>query len=110
MKIIENKYLPPKRFVALNLFGFVFCKDKSKLTRIVKNHENIHTAQMKELLYVFYYMFYVLEWLFRLPVSWGLHDAYRNISLEREAYAKEKDLAYLSKRKKYAWVKYMFNK
>lgn len=110
MKIIENKYLPPKGFIAINLFGIVFCRDKSALTRIVKNHEQIHTVQMKELLYIFYFILYGLEWICKIPVYMNFHIAYRSISFEKEAYAKEKDLAYLSKRKKYAWVKYMFNK
>ena len=109
MKIVENKYIPPKGFIALNLFGVIFCRDASLLTRVVKNHEKIHTEQMKELLYVLYYIWYFIEWLLKLIWYLDSHAAYRNISFEREAYKKEKNLAYISKREKYAWLKYVFN-
>lgn len=108
MKIIVNKILPPKGYVAINLFGFLLCRDRKKVTRIVINHEKIHTAQMRELLYVFFYILYGIEFLLRLWWYLDWHAAYRNISFEREAYAKEKYYAYISKRKNYAWINYIF--
>ena len=109
MKIIVNKLLPPKGYVAINIFGFLLCRDRKKVTRIVINHEKIHTAQMKELLYVFFYILYGIEFLLRLVWYLDSHAAYRNVSFEREAYAKEKYYAYLSKRKNYAWINYIFH-
>jgi hypothetical protein len=108
MKIIVNKLLPPKGYVAINLFGFLLCRDRKKVTRIVINHEKIHTAQMRELLYVFFYILYGIEFLLRLWLYLDWHAAYRNISFEREAYAKEKYFPYMSKRKHYAWINYIF--
>ena len=108
MKIIVNKFLPPKGYVAINIFGFLLCRDRKKVTRIVINHEKIHTAQTRELLYVFFYILYGIEFLLRLVWYLDSHAAYRNVSFEREAYAKEKYYAYISKRKNYAWINYIF--
>ena len=68
------------------------------------NHEAIHTAQMKEMLYVFFYLWYLVEWLIRL---FGKGDAYRNLSFEREGYDNEGDLAYLENRPMFAWWWYL---
>ena len=102
MKIIVNKILPPKGFLAINLFGLIF--SKRELTNIEKNHEAIHTAQMKELLYIGFYILYVLEWLQKLVVYDTTRDAYRNISFEKEAYAHQNDLDYLKNRKHYTFL------
>lgn len=67
------------------------------------NHEAIHTEQMKELLYVGFYLWYVVEWLVKLFI-YG-KDAYRNISFEREAYAYEGYEGYLTIRKRYNWIR-----
>ena len=103
MKIIVNKILPPKGFKAINLFGIVFCR--KELTDVDKNHEAIHTAQMRELLYIGFYILYVLEWLQKLVVYDTTSDAYRNISFEKEAYTHQNDLDYLKNRKHYSqWI------
>lgn len=52
MKIIRQNILPPKGFLAINLFGYLFCRPNAKITDITINHEQIHTEQMKEMLYV----------------------------------------------------------
>lgn len=71
------------------------------------NHEEIHTAQMKETLYVFFYLWYIAEWLVRLMQYRNFRKAYRNISFEREAYACESDMGYLQRRKRYTWFNYL---
>lgn len=100
--IIPNRIIPFPGFKAINLFGIIFirkeCKDK--LTAVDINHECIHTAQMKELLYVFFYLIYLIEWLFQLIGS--PRTAYWNLSFEREAYGNEKNLDYLKTRKHFA--------
>ena len=68
------------------------------------NHESIHTAQMRELLYLGFYLAYVIEWCVRLLMC---GNAYRNISFEREAYSNESDLEYLKKRKHFAFLNYL---
>lgn len=66
------------------------------------NHELIHTAQMKELLYIPFYLWYVFEWLVRLAI-------YRNA---REAYDKQAYFDYIAydERKPYAFIKYFLKK
>lgn len=100
MKTIVNPWIPTKGFCAINLFGVLFIRPEVKeISRITLNHEEIHTAQMKELGYVLFYLIYVVEWLVRL---FKPGNAYRNISFEKEAYTHQYDIAYLSNRKHFA--------
>lgn len=104
MKIIYNDIIPFKGFHAINLFGVLFVRDTWRdVNARLLNHEKIHTAQMRELGYVFFYILYILEWLYRL-IQEG--NAYRNISFEREAYQNEGNPTYLQTRKRWAmWIK-----
>ena len=101
MKIIYNKYLPPKGFLAINLFGVLFVKnkDRGQLSTRTMNHEKIHSAQIKELLYILFYICYIVEWFFRLIQYRNAMKAYYNISFEREAYNNDSNLNYLKQRK-----------
>ena len=108
MKVIYNNIIPFKGFAAINLFGVVFARKEYKpLPDRTLRHEAIHTAQMRELAYIGFYILYLLEWLFRLiKQSWTGQDAYRNISFEREAYRKQDRTTYLTYRKHFAqWRK-----
>ncbi len=98
MKVIRNSIIPFKGFSAINLFGVVFARREAYLSETVLNHERIHTAQMKELGYIFFYIIYVLEWLVRLFLP---GNAYRNISFEKEAYFYESVQNYLKWRERY---------
>ncbi len=102
MKIIINNILPPKGFLCINLFGILFCR--RQLNSIDINHELVHTAQMKEMLYVFFYIWYVIEWFIKLFIYQDSNSAYRNISFEREAYENQDNLDYLKTRKHYGWI------
>ena len=104
MKIIRNNIIPFAGYKAMNLFGVLFVRGNARIDDITLNHEKIHTAQIKELLYVFFYLWYVTEWLIRLFMK---GNAYRNISFEREAYDNEKDLNYLHNRKRFGFAKYI---
>ena len=101
MKVIYNRLLPPKGFKAINLFGVVLVRKECRMTTTDLSHEAIHTAQMRELLYVPFYVLYVLEWLWLLPRYPKRHEAYRHISFEREAYAHQAEPDYLKTRPKY---------
>ena len=100
MKIIYNNVIPFKGFIAINLFEFLFVRKKLKhmLTREVLNHEKIHSAQMKELLYIPFYILYLIEWIFK---------GYKNISFEREANKEQDNLDYLKNRKHFSWYKFI---
>lgn len=104
-KIIYNKYIPFGNFLAINLFGVIFAK--GKLSRACVNHELIHSAQIRELLFVFFYVFYVTEWLWKSICYRSFMKGYMNISFEREAYCNAGDLGYLRRRKRFSFVKYI---
>lgn len=104
MKIIFTKIIPPHRFAAINLAGILFAPKGVKVSARTVYHEAIHTAQMKEMLYVFFYLWYLIEWLIRL---FGKGNAYRNISFEKEAYLHDHNKTYLKNRRPYSWFKYL---
>ena len=53
MKIVRNNIIPFKGFLIINLFGILFVRGDSYISPQKINHEKIHTAQMRELLYTF---------------------------------------------------------
>lgn len=110
MKIIYNKILPIKGYTAINIFGFVFArKELNPISERTINHESIHTAQGKEFLWIFFYLWYGFEWIIRLIQYRDSKKAYRNISFEREAYANDQNIDYLKTRKCYTSIKkYIF--
>ncbi len=107
MKIVYNKIIPFKGYAAINIFGIMFVRKGEHINDRLINHELIHTAQMKELLYVFFYILYGLEWMIKLPFY--RKKAYYNISFEREAYNNDHALNYIDKRKKYTWIRFVFS-
>lgn len=83
-------------------------RGNAEINDVVLNHERIHTAQMKEMLYIPFYVWYVIEWLIRLIID--RKTAYRNISFEKEAYQKQHNLSYLKDRKIYSFFGYIQEK
>ncbi len=81
----------------------------SNLSEKTINHEAIHTAQMKEMFYIGFYLWYFGEWLYQGIVRIFNSDmkAYYFITMEQEAYENDDNLEYLSTRTKYAWWKYI---
>uniref|UniRef100_A0AB33IWN6 DUF4157 domain-containing protein n=2 Tax=unclassified Prevotella TaxID=2638335 RepID=A0AB33IWN6_9BACT len=107
MRIIHNRFIPFKQYDAINLFGLLFCRKGAGITLELIQHERIHTAQMLEMGFIGFYLWYVIEWFIRL----FMHGrAYTHISMEREAYAHMHDPNYLLHRKHYAWWKYLRQK
>ena len=102
--VIHNKIIPFGKFKAINLFGFIFYKGEP-LKEHALNHEMIHTAQMREMLYVFFYIWYFIEWLIKLCIYKSFNEAYRNLGFENEAYAYMRTKDYLKNRKHYRWFK-----
>lgn len=108
MKVVYSNLIPFKGFLAINLFGVIFVRkdiayqfDRSAAAR---NHELIHTAQMKELWYVPFYLIYFFEWIYRL--IFHTKTAYSGLSFEIEARKHEFDFNYLRHREHFAqWKK-----
>lgn len=108
MIVIVFKYLTPKGFRGITLFPFViFTHAADRLDKVVVNHERIHIRQQLELLVLPFYVWYFVEFLFRLLQYKSRSKAYRNISFEREAYENEKDLEYVSKRGFWRFLRYV---
>ena len=72
-----------------------------------KNHESIHWPQQLQLLIIFFYAWYLIEWLIRIPINGK--KAYKNIVFEREGYFNRANPNYLATRKFWGFLKY-YNK
>lgn len=108
MIVLVLKYFVPKGFRGITLFPFILILDKKdKENSVFLNHERIHIRQQLELLVVFFFVWYSIEFLIRLIQFKDRNIAYKNISFEREAYAKEKDLGYLKQRPFWSFSKYI---
>ena len=110
MKILYNNIIPFPGYLAINLFGILFVRkdaaQRKSVSEFVINHETIHSKQMKEMLWIPFYIWYGIEWFIKLfNYNFDSHTAYRNISFEREAYENENDLSYKYHRKRYNWLK-----
>lgn len=118
MKVIHNSIIPFPGFSYMNIFGILFTRKKTTvMKRSLLNHELIHTDQFKDVLYIFFWIIYCVEWLIKIPCSWFYKQpinqkitkvAYRSISFEQEAYYNQYDFNYLENRKKFNWIKYIF--
>ena len=112
MKVIYSKHIPFRGFLAINLFGTIFIREdqrgslSEKVLIEITQHEYIHTLQMREMLYVFFYLWYFVEWIIRIFIH-GPGKAYHNISFEREAYTHDRNPSYPQERKHYAWLRCM---
>ncbi|WP_417858341.1 hypothetical protein [Xanthomarina gelatinilytica] len=106
--ILISKYLVPRGFTGIALFPFIFLKYANlKEDALLVNHERIHLRQQQELLILLFFVFYVIEFIFRLMQYRSLYLAYKNISFEREAYRNEKDLNYIKSRSFWGFISYL---
>lgn len=95
------------RVGGIAIFPFVIIRKNKKDNirgKITINHETIHFWQCIELLVIGFYVLYLLFFLFNLIKYRDLKLAYVNIPFEKEAYSKELDFDYISKRKMYSWM------
>lgn len=108
MILIVNRKLLSGRFKGISLWPFVILENQQlKQDEYFLNHEKIHLRQQLELLVLFFYVWYAIEFFIRyLNYGNGL-SAYRNISFEREAYRRENDLDYLKNRSVWAFLKFL---
>jgi hypothetical protein len=105
MILLKSKYL--KKYKGITLWPLLLVKDKEYVKDLVfMNHEHIHAAQQKELLVLFFYIGYAMDYLIQLVKVKNHHKAYRNCVFEREAYSNEADLNYLNSRKLWSFLKF----
>jgi len=108
MFLFVSRYLIPKGFSGLSIYPFVVVSErKYRENGIFINHEKIHIRQQIEMLVLPFFIWYVLEYFVRLIQYKNRNLAYRNISFEREAYAKEHDLDYLKTRRFWKFLSYL---
>ena len=109
--ILVFKHIIPKQFIGLTVWPFVFVKEEQlKNDAVLINHEAIHLRQQLELLIFPFFIWYTLEFLWKLLLYKDRYLAYKNISFEREAYDNESDLNYLNTRKWYYFIHYLNKK
>ena len=89
------------------LVWWLLVKEGYQITPRLLIHEEIHSRQQKEMLVVFFFLWYGLEFFVRLIQYRNWDKAYRNISFEREAYAMQEDMNYKYKRKKFASFRFL---
>ena len=129
MKIIRNKFIPFGTFDAMNILGFLFVKEDTKLDDELINHEAIHTVQQYEILALsalvalvvsnlyasWWYLLiviampiaiYLLAWLIELVLP-PYDSAYKDSPFERESYHNQHDPMYLAKRPIGATLRYI---
>lgn len=109
MKVLTCKWCLLPNFQAINLFGFIITRPGKQLSTRTLQHEYIHTIQMREMLWIFFYLWYGVEWFIRLFFCrFNGMLAYRRVSFEQEARNHEKVLPeWLPIRPRYNWTKYL---
>lgn len=116
MKIIiwYKSWFVPKGFIGITLWPVIhialteqeyIAQYGTERLEHTKTHESIHLKQQAEMLVIFFYLWYGLEFLFKL-FKYGKR-AYMNLSFEKEAYENAESPEYLNTRKRYSWFKYL---
>ena len=63
----KNRFLVPKGYRAITLYPFIFVRNESdKYDKELINHERINLRQQKELLVLFFYIWYFLDFSFQV--------------------------------------------
>lgn len=91
------------RGITLAPFG-IFIREGYLTDRII-NHEMIHWKQQMEMFIIPFYLWYIFEWIIRLPINGK--DAYMKLLFEQEAHNNDDNLDYLKTRKHFSWIKYL---
>jgi hypothetical protein len=104
-----NPIIKEKNFYSIEgctFWPYIFINKElqDKRKELVINHERIHFKQQEELLVLFFYFIYGLNWFINFLWCWNSDKAYRRIVFEKEAYKYENDPDYIKNRKPYAWL------
>lgn len=114
MIIIQNRFsswMLGSRYAAMCLSPFLLVARGFDISEnaATLNHERIHARQQLEMLWFFFFAWYLSEYLIRIVLYRSHMKAYLHLAHEREAYAHAGDPDYLHRRRPYAWVWYIFN-
>jgi hypothetical protein len=90
--------------ITLSPFG-IYIREDHLDHEWIRTHETIHWKQQMEMLIIFFYLWYLIEWGLR-AITHG-NKAYYLISFEVESHLHDGDHEYLKTRKHFAWIKYM---
>lgn len=108
MKIIENNYIPFKGYKAITILFWIFIRKGVKLSDVDITHETIHWKQQIELGFIFFYIWYIIEFIIKLLYNtFNWKKAYRSISFEQEAYERQNNWNWTEFRPKYYWTKFI---
>lgn len=104
MILLKNIRL--RKISGIALWPFVLVRTKTP-TLVLLNHERIHLRQQIEMLVLFFYVWYLVEWAFHYLKVGNWWAAYRLISFEKEAYDNENNLNYLRNRPFWAFLRWL---
>ncbi len=112
MILIQNRFsrwILGHRYNAMCVWPVLFVKPGTDLSQsnITLNHERIHARQQLEMLWLFFFLWYGIEFIVRLLQHRDRHNAYLSLSHEKEAFTNDENLNYLDRRKSYAWMRYL---
>ncbi len=96
-----------RHYTGFSFFVFIWISELVKERKRLIHHETIHYRQQIELLFIFHWLLYGLFYVVSRVKGHEHYIAYRYNPFEIEAYRHDGDYDYLSKRKPFAWLKYL---
>ena len=131
-KKIYSKFIPAKGYISiLILFWMVIREEyRNRLPWFAEIHEGIHLQQLIESLLLgvglfviminegcglwsvsalfLFYIWYVVEFIVKLALTFSWKKAYMSVSFEQEAYRNQLEKSYLERRPAFAWLRFVF--
>lgn len=108
MFVLVKPWLLPRRILGITIWPVILLKHKELLeNQVLLNHERIHLRQQIQMLILPFYIWYGMEYVVRLIQFRNSNKAYRNLSMEREAYTNESNLDYLKTHGFWSFLKYL---
>lgn len=96
-----------RHYTGFSFFIFIWINELVKERKRLIHHETIHFRQQLELLFIFHWLLYALFYVISRIAGRGHYIAYRYNPFEIEAYRHDGDLDYHTKRKLFAWLRYL---
>lgn len=107
---IYSKHIPMKGYIAILLLFWMVIREeyRNRLPWFAENHETTHLHQELEMMIVFFYLWFIVEFSIKLAITLSWKRAYLSVAFEQEAYNNQFEKRYLENRRHYAWLKYVF--